>query len=104
MTPTEIFDSSANKVGQDTAKNQSWSTKRGKEAMMRPDRFTEQAQQVLVASQELVRQMRHSQWDVEHVFLAMLQQPEGLAHQLLEHLGTNPDKVRERVQQALART
>ncbi len=41
---------------------------------MRNDRFTEQAQEVLQASQEMVRQQRHQQWDVEHVFLALLQQ------------------------------
>ncbi len=33
--------------------------------MMRQDRFTEQAQEVLQASQELVRKARHSQWDVD---------------------------------------
>ncbi len=43
--------------------------------MMRQDRFTQQAQEVLAASQELVRQQRHSQWDVEHVLLALLQHP-----------------------------
>ena len=35
--------------------------------MLRPDRFTEQAQQVLANSQEIVRRYRHSQWDVEHI-------------------------------------
>ena len=40
--------------------------------MMRQDRFTEQAQEVLQASQELVREARHSQWDVEHVFYALV--------------------------------
>ena len=34
---------------------------------MKPERFTEQAQEVLAASQELVRRYRHNQWDVEHI-------------------------------------
>ena len=41
--------------------------------VLKPDNFTEQAQEVLAASQELVQQYRHSQWDVEHIFLALLQ-------------------------------
>ena len=46
--------------------------------MMRQDRFTQQAQEVLAASQEMVRTQRHSQWDVEHVLLALLQHKDGL--------------------------
>ena len=49
--------------------------------MMRQDRFTQQAQEVLAASQEMVRTQRHSQWDVEHVLLALLQHQDGLAAQ-----------------------
>ena len=47
--------------------------------MMRQDRFTEQAQAVLQASQEMVRQQKHTQWDVEHVLLALVQTKDGLA-------------------------
>ena len=69
--------------------------------MMRQDRFTEQAQEVLQASQELVRQHRHPQWDVEHVFLALLQQKDGLAMKVFEKLGVPVDPMRERVAKAL---
>jgi len=72
--------------------------------MMRQDRFTQQAQEVLAASQELVRQQRHAQWDVEHVFLALLQHPDGLAGQVLERAGADVDKLRDRVAAALAKT
>ena len=71
--------------------------------MMRQDRFTEQAQQVLQASQEMVRQHRHPQWDVEHVFLAMLTHPEGFARRLLEKLNVNVDQLRDAVAQHLGR-
>ncbi len=53
--------------------------RKGNNNMMRQDRFTEQAQEVLQASQEMVRQHRHAQWDVEHVFLALLSHKDGLA-------------------------
>jgi ATP-dependent Clp protease ATP-binding subunit ClpC len=70
--------------------------------MMRQDRFTQQAQEVLAASQELVRQERHSQWDVEHVLLSLLQHPEGLARQILERLDVDVSRLRDRVAAALA--
>ena len=61
--------------------------------MMRQDRFTEQAQQVLRASQELVRQTRHAQWDVEHVFFALVQTRDGLAREVLQKMGVDPDAL-----------
>ncbi|MDA0353438.1 MAG: AAA family ATPase [Chloroflexi bacterium] len=61
--------------------------------MMRQDRFTEQAQQVLRASQEMVRQTRHAQWDVEHVFFALVQTKDGLAREVLQQMGADPDAL-----------
>ncbi len=71
--------------------------------MMRQDRFTQQAQEVLAASQEMVRQHRHSQWDVEHIFLALLQHPGGLAQQIFEKLGVDVEPLRRRVSETLER-
>jgi ATP-dependent Clp protease ATP-binding subunit ClpC len=65
--------------------------------MMRQDRFTEQAQEVLAASQELMRQQRHTQWDVEHVLLALLQREGGLALQTLERLNAPVQQLRDRL-------
>jgi ATP-dependent Clp protease ATP-binding subunit ClpC len=45
---------------------------------LKPERFTEQAQEVLAASQELLRRYRHNQWDVEHILLALLEQEKGV--------------------------
>ncbi len=71
--------------------------------MMRQDRFTQQAQEVLAASQEMVRQQRHSQWDVEHVFLAALQHPAGLPQQIFAKLNVDVAKLRQRVADTLDR-
>ncbi|MCH8065904.1 MAG: AAA family ATPase [Chloroflexi bacterium] len=71
---------------------------------MRQDRFTQQAQEVLAGSQELVRKQRHSQWDVEHVLLSLLQHPEGLAGQVLERLDVKVDRLRDSVAALLAKT
>jgi ATP-dependent Clp protease ATP-binding subunit ClpC len=72
--------------------------------MMRQDRFTQQAQEVLAASQELVRTQRHSQWDVEHVLLALLQHPDGLAGQVLRRAKVDVEKLRDRVAATLAKS
>jgi len=69
--------------------------------MMRQDRFTQQAQEVLAASQEMVRQHRHSQWDVEHIFLALIQHPGGIAQQIFEKLGVDAGRLRDRVSETL---
>jgi len=70
---------------------------------MRQDRFTEQAQEVLAASQEMVRQHRHSQWDVEHVFLALLTHKDGLARRIFEKLNVPVDQVARQVADSLGR-
>ena len=46
--------------------------------VLRPDNFTEQAQEVLRQSQEMVRRYRHGQWDAEHILLALLEQDKGV--------------------------
>ncbi len=66
--------------------------------MMRQDRFTEQAQEVLAASQELMRQQRHTQWDVEHVLLALVQREGGLAQAILQRLNVPLPVLRERLE------
>ncbi len=71
--------------------------------MMRQDRFTQQAQEVLAASQEMVRRQRHPQWDVEHVFLALLQYPGGLAQQIFGRLGVDTGRLIKRVSDTLDR-
>ena len=55
--------------------------------VLRPEQFTEQAQEVLHSSQEMVRRYRHSQWDAEHVLLALLELENGLPSEILAELG-----------------
>ena len=71
---------------------------------MRQDKFTEQAQEALSASQQLVRQLKHSQWDLEHVLLALLQQEKGLVGEILKELNINTDELNEKVSAALKKT
>ena len=70
---------------------------------MRLDRYTEKAQQALQEAQELMQESHHTQLDVEHIFLAMLRQPKGLAQRALEKLGVVPDEVQRLVERELDR-
>jgi ATP-dependent Clp protease ATP-binding subunit ClpC len=71
---------------------------------MRQDKFTEQAQEALNDSQRLVRQLKHSQWDVEHILLALLQQEKGLVGEILKELKINAEDLKEKVSNALKKT
>ena len=69
---------------------------------MRQERFTEQAQEVLGASQQIVSRYRNSMWDVEHIFLALLEQENGLAAEILKHLNVNLTAMKKRVSDTLS--
>jgi ATP-dependent Clp protease ATP-binding subunit ClpC len=71
---------------------------------MKQERFTEQAQEALAASQELVREYKHSQWDVEHILLALLQQEKGLVGDIFAELGVDLEAVKQEVAAALEKT
>ncbi|HHE41120.1 MAG TPA: AAA family ATPase, partial [Dehalococcoidia bacterium] len=68
---------------------------------MGPDQFTEQAQQVLAASQQYVREFQHNQWDVEHLALALVEQQEGLTEKVFQELGVDTRRVSMAFRRAL---
>ncbi|MFC2032164.1 ATP-dependent Clp protease ATP-binding subunit [Chloroflexota bacterium] len=71
---------------------------------MKQERFTEQAQEAVALSQQLVQQYHHSQWDVEHILLALLRQEKGLVGDILSELGVDVEAVRQQVAAVLERT
>lgn len=70
---------------------------------MKQERFTEQAQEALQLSQGIVREFHHSQWDVEHVLLALLRQEKGLVGEILSELRVSLDTIRQQVTRVLER-
>ena len=62
-----------------------------------PEDFTEQGQEVLANSQEIVRLFRHTRWDVEHVLLALLELEKGVPVQIFTELGADIDKIKAEV-------
>ncbi len=71
---------------------------------MKPERFTEQAQEALATSQQLVRHHKHNQWDVEHILLALLEQEKGLVGDILQELGVDTEAVKKQVSATLEKT
>ena len=68
---------------------------------LKPEDFTEHGNEVLAKSQEVVRRYRHSQWDVEHILMALLELEQGVPATLLRQLGVAVDAMRRRVDEAL---
>jgi len=67
------------------------------------NKFTDRAKQVLMASQEIMRRYRHSQVDVEHLLLALLESSDGLAAEIIGKAGGDAAGVKREVESALAR-
>jgi ATP-dependent Clp protease ATP-binding subunit ClpC len=69
--------------------------------MMRFDKFTERAQDAAMRAYEILQRYQHSQADTEHMFLALLEQPDGLIPEILEHIRVDPEAVRARIDDIL---
>jgi ATP-dependent Clp protease ATP-binding subunit ClpB len=70
---------------------------------MRIDRFTAKMQEGLQESQSLASEMQHQELSPEHLFLALLRQPDGLARPLLEKLNVSADTVEHQIEEELRR-
>ncbi len=70
--------------------------------MMPFDRFTQRAQEAATRSLEILQKYKHSQIDTEHIFLALLEQPEGTVSQILELIGAPVDVPVRKLEAILA--
>ena len=65
--------------------------------MMRFDRFTERAQEAAQQAVELMTRYGHSQVDVEHLLLALVNQVDGAVSALLSEMGADPAALAEQL-------
>jgi ATP-dependent Clp protease ATP-binding subunit ClpC len=61
--------------------------------MMRFDRFTERAQDTAMRALEVMQRYGHTQVDVEHLLLALLEQPQGVVPALLAQMGIELEAI-----------
>ena len=62
-----------------------------------PERFSEEAWELLLSAQEQAQEWRHRQMDVEHLLLALLETPVGESWR--RRLGLNPSRVLPRLEE-----
>src|SRR5512136_1140943 len=70
---------------------------------MNLNKFTEKAQEAILAAQQVAENTNHSQLDVEHLLVALLEQAEGVAHQILLKLGVDLQQVKQQLKGELDR-
>jgi ATP-dependent Clp protease ATP-binding subunit ClpB len=54
-----------------------------------PNKFTDKAWEAIVQSQDVARRYKHQDLEVEHLVIALLEQPEGLVTQVLNRAGVD---------------
>jgi ATP-dependent Clp protease ATP-binding subunit ClpC len=69
--------------------------------MMRYDRFTERAQNAAQRAYEILPRYGHNQVDVEHILMALLEQPEGTVGELVENMGADVATIRKKLDNVL---
>src|SRR5438309_775149 len=65
-------------------------------------RFTEKAQEALQKAQQIMFAKQHTQLDVEHIFLALLQQRNSPPAQIVTRLGGDVPAMTRRLETALS--
>ena len=63
--------------------------------MITPNKLTERAQEAFQLAYEILQRMSHSQLDVEHLFLALLEQQDGTVPEILRKLGIDVKVVHQ---------
>jgi ATP-dependent Clp protease ATP-binding subunit ClpB len=70
---------------------------------MNLNRFTEKAQEAIVAAQRLAEQRHHQQLECEHLLLALLQQTDGIVPPLVQQAGADPAALARQIEAELGR-
>ena len=68
------------------------------------ERFTERAQDAAMRAYEILQRYGHIQVDVEHLLLALLEQPEGMVSQILEKMSVDVEQMKKRLDSILNAT
>ena len=70
---------------------------------MDPNHLTQKSQEALHDAQTKALRFGHTEVDVEHLLLALLDQSEGIVPPLLSQAGADPDKLRAALESELRR-
>ena len=67
------------------------------------EKFTERARALVQSAQDILARYQHTQLDTEHLLLAMLEQNDGLAGQVLQRVNADTRALSQATEEALAR-
>jgi ATP-dependent Clp protease ATP-binding subunit ClpB len=70
---------------------------------VRFEQFTFKAQEAIQAAQRAADEMQHQAVDVEHLLLALVEQPEGILIPLLQKVGASPKKIAASLREELGK-
>ncbi len=70
-------------------------------AVMRFDKFTFKAQEAIQQAQKQAEEHQHQAIDVEHLLLALIEQPEGVVQPILRKIEANPGQLAGRLMEEL---
>src|SRR5688500_20288738 len=70
---------------------------------MNLNKFTEKAQEAVVAAQALASELHHAQIEPEHLLVTLVEQQGGVVPSVLRKLGADPGDAAKAAREALAR-
>jgi ATP-dependent Clp protease ATP-binding subunit ClpB len=70
---------------------------------MRIERFTQRAQEAIVAAQQLATEEGNPQLEAIHLLYSLVEQPDGVVPAVIERLGHEPGAVAERLRAEIGR-
>ena len=70
---------------------------------MNLNKFTEKAQEAVLASPQLASELNHAQVEPEHLLVTLLEQPEGVVPAVLQKLNADPAAVSRSLRDMLSR-
>jgi len=71
--------------------------------MMDFEKFTNQAKQMMAGAQQVIQRYSHTQLDVEHILLALLEQEDGVVPRIIEKLGVDKAVLVQNIERELAK-
>ncbi|MEK0449983.1 MAG: ATP-dependent chaperone ClpB, partial [Verrucomicrobiota bacterium] len=69
---------------------------------MNANKFTQKMAEAVQSAQSMAQDRNHSEFDNEHILLAVLEQPEGIAVPLLQKIGVSVAPLREKLNAAIS--
>ena len=72
--------------------------------VIRQDDFTDQAREILARSHQIFRKYRHSQWDVEHIFMALLEDQGGISGEIFKKMEIDAESIKFKLDMMLKKS